>query len=57
LAAEIGSQRAADLMVALEVLLDAVWRGEKEWGLDDKIAFQTREGGSLAKRRPAPPRG
>jgi hypothetical protein len=55
-AAEIESQQAADLMVALEAVLDAVWRSEKEWDLDNRIAFQTREGGSLAMRRPAPPR-
>jgi hypothetical protein len=43
-------------MDALEGLFDAVWRGEREWALDDRIAYQTREGGSLGKRRPAPPR-
>ncbi len=38
----LAPERAADLQTQLETLLDAVWRCEQEWRLDDRIALASR---------------
>lgn len=40
-AARVAARRA-ELAVAYEELLDQVWRCEREWTLDDRIAFACR---------------
>jgi hypothetical protein len=37
--------RRAELAVQLETLLDHVWRCEREWALDDRIALGCRRSG------------
>lgn len=38
----VAPERAAELQVQLETLLDTVWRCEREWRLDDRIALASR---------------
>ncbi len=40
--AGVAPERSAELQEQLESLLDAVWRCEREWRLDDRIALASR---------------